>query len=74
MLNPELSLKDKFREMIGEDDKEVWNKEVEEAREESEKAPETLKLAAVFEKDPAGRIAAAGDILNQWKMEYRRML
>ena len=37
-------------------------------------APETLKLAAVFEKDPAGRIAAAGDILNQWKMEYRRML
>ena len=40
----------------------------------SEKAPETLKLAAVFEKDPAGRIAAAGDILNQWKMEYRRML
>ena len=74
ILNPELSLKDKFREMIGEDDKEVWNKEVEEAREESEKAPETLKLAAVFEKDPAGRIAAAGDILNQWKMEYRRML
>ena len=69
ILNPELSLKDKFREMIGEDDKEV-----EEAREESEKAPETLKLAAVFEKDPAGRIAAAGDILNQWKMEYRRML
>ena len=52
----------------------VWNKEVEEAREEAEKAPETLKLAAVFEKDPAGRIAAAGDILNQWKMEYRRML
>ena len=50
ILNPELSLKDKFREMIGEDDKEVWNKEVEEAREESEKAPETLKLAAVFEK------------------------
>ena len=49
MLNPELSLKDKFREMIGEDDKEVWNEEVEEAREESEKAPETLKLAAVFE-------------------------
>ena len=43
-------------------------------RQESEKAPETLKLAAVFEKDPAGRIAAAGDILNQWKMEYRRML
>ena len=43
-------------------------------REEAEKAPETLKLAAVFEKDPAGRIAAAGDILNQWKMEYRRML
>lgn len=74
ILNPELSLKDKFREMIGEDDKEVWNKDVEEAREESEKAPETLKLAAVFEKDPAGRIAAAGDILNQWKMEYRRML
>ena len=74
ILNPELSLKDKFREMIGEDDKEVWNKEVEAAREESEKAPETLKLAAVFEKDPAGRIAAAGDILNQWKMEYRRML
>lgn len=31
ILNPELSLKDKFREMIGEDDKEVWNKEVEEA-------------------------------------------
>ena len=54
--------------------KEDWKKEVEEAREESEKAPETLKLAAVFEKDPAGRIAAAGDILNQWKMEYRRML
>ena len=74
ILNPELSLKDKFREMIGEDDKEVWNKDVEEAREESEKAPETLKLAAVFEEDPAGRIAAAGDILNQWKMEYRRML
>ena len=74
ILNPELSLKDKFREMIGEDDKEVWNKEVEEAREESEKAPETLKLAAVFEKDPAGRIAAAGDVLNRWKMEYRRML
>ena len=45
-----------------------------EAREEAEKAPETLKLAAVFEKDPAGRIAAAGDVLNRWKMEYRRML
>ena len=32
-----------------------------EAREEAEK-PETLKLAAVFEKDPAGRIAAYGDL------------
>lgn len=59
-LNPELKLKDKFQEMIGEDDKEVWDQEVKEAREEAEKAPETLKLAAVFEKDPAGRIAAGG--------------
>ena len=59
-LNPELKLKDKFQEMIGEDDKEVWDQEVKEAREEAEEAPETLKLAAVFEKDPAGRIAAAG--------------
>ena len=73
-LNPELKLKDKFQEMIGEDEKEVWDQDVKEAREEAEKAPETLKLAAVFEKDPAGRIAAAGDVLNRWKMEYRRML
>ena len=73
-LNPELKLKDKFQEMNGEDDKKVWDQEVKEAREEAEKAPETLKLAAVFEKDPAGRIAAAGDVLNRWKMEYRRML
>ena len=32
-LNPELKLKDKFQEMIGEDDKEVWDQEVKEARE-----------------------------------------
>ena len=43
-LNPELKLKDKFQEMIGEDDKEVWDQEVKEAREEAEKAPETLDL------------------------------
>ena len=49
-------------------------KKTQKAREEAEKAPETLKLAAVFEKDPAGRIAAAGDVLNRWKMESRRML
>ena len=27
-LKPELKLKDKFQEMIGEDDKEVWDQEV----------------------------------------------
>ena len=31
-------------------------------------------LPRIHEIYAAGRIAAAGDVLNRWKMEYRRML
>ena len=74
LMNPELPMKDRFMEMIGEDDKEVWNQEVKAAREEAETAQETIRLAQIFEREPAGRLAAAGEMLNRWKMEYRKML
>ena len=62
ILNPELSLKDKFREMIGEDDKEVWNKEVENKEETLRKIDEVVNRVK-------GQLASNQEVLPE-QMNY----
>jgi len=33
-----------------------------------------VKLGQLFEKDPLKRIAGAGELVNEWKGQYRKMM
>lgn len=71
---PKLAMKERCAAQVSEEQKAAWDMEYQVLlKEQSE--PESLKeLELVFAKDPIRRLAGAGQILNRWKLEYRKMV
>ena len=74
LMEPELVLKDRYRELIEKEDTCTWNVEAQGYLDEVATAGEVLRLTQLFEKDPIRRISGAAEIVNQWKGQYRKMI
>lgn len=74
LMEPELEVKDRFKELIEREDTASWSAEAHGMIDEASKAAPVVKLNQIFEKDPLKRISGAGEILNQWKYQYRKMI
>lgn len=73
-LQPELSVKEKYREKFEAEETGDWDKEVEECRRKAMEDGSVTRVAVNFEKDPIKRISGAAGFLNEWKLEYRKMI
>lgn len=73
-MEPELTMKDHYRELLKEEDKGLWDQEAADALTAAKEADSVKKVSQVFDKDPVKRISGAGELLNRWKLEYRRMI
>lgn len=74
LMEPELELKERFKEMIAAEDTASWNVEAQACIDEAASSGEVIRLQQLFEKDPIKRIAGANEIVNEWKAKYRKMI
>lgn len=74
IMEPELEIKERFREMIEKEDTSAWDVEAQGLLDEAKGSGAAVKLGQLFEKDPLKRIAGAGELINEWKDQYRKML
>lgn len=72
--NPSLVLKDRFKTMITDDMKISCEADMKQAEAEAEHAESVKDLDALFARDPIKRIHGAGELVRQWKTEYRNMV
>ena len=73
-LDPELSMKDRCRELLASQDTEGWDREFNEALARAGQTGPAVRLQEIFDRDPEKRLEGAAKVLNQWKLEYRKML
>ncbi len=74
LMEPELEVKDRFKEMFEKEDTASWNVEAQGMIDEAKVSAEVVRLGQMFEKDPIKRIAGAGELINEWKGQYRKMM
>ncbi|MEG2122933.1 MAG: hypothetical protein RSC13_04380 [Clostridium sp.] len=74
LLNPELSLKERYRTLITDSQKENWAKELQETKEKAKEQNTVKEVEELFNKDSIKRITGAGELLGKWKQEYRKMI
>lgn len=74
LMEPELDLKERFKELIEREDTCDWDVEAQGILDEVSNAGPVIRLNQLFEKDPIKRIAGAGEIINDWKYQYRKMI
>lgn len=73
-MQPELSMKEMYREKLKEEDTADWDREALECRGQAKENGAVTKVLVNFEKDPIKRISGAAEFLNEWKLEYRKMI
>lgn len=74
LMEPELELKERFKELIEKEDTCAWDVEAQGILDEVSNAGPVIRLNQLFEKDPIKRISGAGEIINNWKYQYRKMI
>ena len=74
LMEPELELKERYKELIAKEDTSAWDVEAQGIIDEATGAGAVVKLGQLFEKDPLKRIAGAGELVNEWKGQYRKMM
>lgn len=73
-MEPELELKERYQELIEKEDTCGWDEEAKTCFDEAAGTGDVIRLGQLFEKDPQKRISGAGEVLNEWKCQYRKML
>ena len=74
LLNPELTLRERYRALISGDLMAEWKKQLYDARESEAAQKKIAEIEDLFEKDPIRRREGAQDLVSAWKKEYRKML
>lgn len=74
VMEPELEMKERYRELIGKEDTEAWDAEAVKVMDEVKNMAPVTRIQQIFEKDPVKRVASAGELLNDWKYRYRKMI
>ena len=73
-LEPELTMKERYSEVLNKEETKQWDEELEAIRKEAEEASAVTRIRQIFEKDPIKRLAEAGELVNNWKYQYRKMI
>lgn len=74
LVEPELEIKERYKELIEKEDTAGWNVEAQGFMDEAANSSAVIRLEQLFEKDPIKRIAGAGELINDWKYQYRKMI
>ena len=74
LMEPELEMKERYREMIEKEETAAWDQEAQEILEEVKHAASVTRIHQMFEKDPIKRMASASELVNDWKYRYRKMI
>lgn len=74
VMNPELSMKEAYAAMITDEDKAAWDIEAQAVIDEARNGSAAVRVLQQFEKDPLKKMAGASEMLNSWKVAYRKML
>ena len=75
LLNPQLRLKDRYQSLLTPERRAAWEKELREAGADTDAGKERLsQIDELFARDPIRRLNGAGELLEGWKREYRKML
>ena len=74
LMEPELEMKERFCSMLEKEETAEWDKEALEIMEESKNSSPVTRIHQIFEKDPIKRLAGAGELVNDWKYRYRKMI
>lgn len=71
---PDLVMKERYREQMTEEKKKSWEEELQEHMKAVEQEQAVKDMRQVFERDPVKRISGAAEIVNRWKLDYRKMI
>ena len=74
LLNPELTLRERYRALISEELMAEWKKQLYDARESEAAKKKTAEIEELFNQDPIRRQQRAQELVSGWKKEYRKML
>lgn len=74
VMEPELEVKERFRSLLEQEETAEWQKEALEVMAEAKNAAPVMRIHQIFEKDPLKRLAGAGELVNDWKYRYRKMI
>lgn len=74
LMKPELEIKEKYLEKMTAQEKAAWDLEYQVLLEEGGEPDSMEEIRRIFDKDPLKRIAEAAQLLNRWKVEYRKMV
>lgn len=73
-LNPKLILKDRYSVLITEEIRLSWEQELLQLKAAARETEKVQEIEDLFAKDSIKRCNGAGQILSQWKQEYRKMI
>ena len=73
LLNPELTLKERYKALLTPERRAAWRAELRKSLEASP-GEEKEKLDRIFSRDSMRRMKEAGELISSWKKEYRKML
>ena len=74
VFEPALAVRERYQSLFTPQAKEKWEEELSLARQNAMAAKEVAALRELFKKDPVKRMKGAGEMINQWKQEYRGMI
>lgn len=74
LLDSKLELKERQVAAITPKQKEDWKQEFEKTERSAEKCENVRMVEIMFDRNPVRRMESAGELLNSWKQEYRKML
>ena len=74
VFEPALAVRERYQSLFTPQAKEKWEEELSLARQNAMAAKEVAALRELFKKDPVKRMKGAGEMICQWKQEYRGMI
>ncbi len=74
LMQPELTIRERFGEKLTDEKMAVWNAEAQGIIDEGKSEATVAEIEELFQKDSIRRQAGASELINRWKLEYRRML
>lgn len=71
---PSLVISERLQALLTEELEVQCKAQRERAKEKARRGEGFLELEELFQKDPVKRLSEAGEVLNRWKQEYRKMM